>query len=87
MKVEFSPNQVILPASPGAAARPATSAGSADADSLVNTAALNDKLNGLPLSRPDKVSGAITLVARQHYPPDDLADRIATLLAISLSKT
>jgi hypothetical protein len=85
MKVESSSGQVILPASPGAVARPATSAGSANAASLVNTAALNDKLNALPLSRPDKVTGAIALVAREQYPPDDVIDRIANLLAISLA--
>jgi hypothetical protein len=85
MKVEFNSGQVTLPASPEPVARPATSAGTPSAATMVNSAALNDKLNALPLSRPDKVASAIALVASQQYPPGDVIDRIATLLAISLA--
>jgi len=84
MKIEFSPSQIQSPASPGPATRPASLAGGTNAVALDTTAALKDQLNALPVVRPDKVSGALSLVARQHYPPEDLMDRIATLLAFSL---
>jgi hypothetical protein len=85
MKIEFSPGQVPSPASPGAVTRPAASSGSGNAASLDAFTAFNEKLDALPLSRPDKVSAGVSLIASQQYPPEDLVDRIATLLAISLS--
>jgi hypothetical protein len=86
MEIEFNPSQLAPAASSGPVTRSATSAGGADGASLDTSGTLKDKLNALPLNRPDKVSAAQVLVARRHYPPDDLVDRIATLLAIRLGQ-
>jgi hypothetical protein len=39
-----------------------------------------------PPARPGKVQQARSLVTDSQYPPDELLDRIATLLATKLSK-
>jgi hypothetical protein len=81
MEVEFSPNQ-LLSVAPSSLTRAAAAAASADSVDVSGT--LSDKLNALPLSRPDKVAEAKQKIEHEHYPPEDMVDRIATLLAINL---
>jgi hypothetical protein len=43
-------------------------------------------LQDIPLVRPDKVAQAKALGSVTSYPPADLLDRIATLLAVHMKK-
>ena len=82
MEIEFNASQLPPMAPSGPISRRAAAAGSSDETSSARN--LNDlkaKLNQLPLERPDQVSQAQSAVSNPHYPPDDLLDRIAVLLA------
>ena len=83
MEIELSTNRLpgpgyIEPPASQGATRVATDMSS----SLQDTGGLQQRLNDIPLVRPDKVAQAQVLVSHPHYPPDDFVDRIATLLAI-----
>ena len=49
-----------------------------------STASLQSKLRELPLVRPEQTAQAQALVAEEKYPPNDVLDRIAVLLAIRM---
>ena len=51
-----------------------------------STASLQSKLRELPLVRPEQTAQAQALVAEEKYPPNDVLDRIAVLLAIQMKK-
>ncbi|HWD93893.1 MAG TPA: hypothetical protein VG938_16300 [Verrucomicrobiae bacterium] len=63
------------------ATRQDTTAAATDEASFEVTAALQDKLKNLPTLRPDKVEQAKMLISDSKYPPDDVLDRIAVLIA------
>jgi hypothetical protein len=63
------------------ATRQDATAAATDGASFEVTAALQDKLKNLPTVRPDKVAQAKMLVSDLKYPPDDVLDRIAVLIA------
>jgi hypothetical protein len=54
--------------------------------SLDRTEALKRSVQGLPLIRPDQVDRARALVADVKYPPQEMLNRIANLLALHMSK-
>ncbi|MGH7868840.1 MAG: hypothetical protein ACREP9_14715 [Candidatus Dormibacteraceae bacterium] len=84
MEIEFKPSQVP-PARPSGPVSKRSAAGAADnAGSSQNLGVLKAKLAQLPLERPDKVAQAQSDATSSKYPPDDLLDRIAVLLAIRL---
>jgi hypothetical protein len=49
------------------------------------TAALESKLNEIPLVRPEVVSRAKTLVADVQYPPNEVLNSLSTLLALHIN--
>jgi hypothetical protein len=85
MEIEFSPSQLPAPraSSPvnGAATRaPEVS----QTPSLQGMAELQNKLNQLALTRPDKMAAAQPLISDLQYPPEELLNGIAHLLAMHL---
>ena len=88
MEIEFSPSQ--LP--PARASNPMNGAPTKPPQSndtpqpVQGIAELQSKLDQLALTRPDKMAAAAPLVADVQYPPDELLNGIAHLLAINLDK-
>jgi hypothetical protein len=85
MEIEFNPGRVPQVEPNQTAARPSAVA-PADATSFAVSAALQDKLKNIPDVRPDKVAYAKSLVSDAKYPPNDVLDRIAILLAINVKE-
>jgi hypothetical protein len=82
MEIDFNPGRVPKMEPNQTVARPSASA-PADETSFPSTAALLDKLKNQSDVRPDVVARAKGLVSDLKYPPDDVLDRIAVLLAIN----
>ncbi len=85
MEIEFNPGRVPKVESSQTAARPSATA-PADETSFTDSAALQDKLNNISDVRPEKVAYAKGLVSNAGYPPNDILDRIAVLLAINVKE-
>lgn len=85
MRVEFSPSQLLAPQAStqvnGEATPPALTASTP----LQGTAELQSKLSDLPLTRPDKMDAAQQLVSSVSYPPGEIFNGIAHLLAMHLT--
>jgi len=84
MEIEFNPSRVPKVEPSQTAARPSAAA-PADETSFAVSAALQDKLKNISDVRPEKVAYAKSLVADAQYPPDDVLDRIAVLLATNVN--
>ena len=85
MEIDFNPGRVPKAEPSQTAARP-NAAASADEASFPDSAALIDKLKNMSNVRPEKVAYAKGLVSDSQYPPDDVLDRIAVLLAINVKE-
>ena len=85
MEIEFNPSRVpkVEPSQTAVRASASTSAGET---SFAVSAALKDKLKNISDVRPEKVAYAKDLVSNLQYPPDDMLDRIAVLLAINVKQ-
>jgi hypothetical protein len=84
--MEINPNRQTGPAIPVGApfkAKPAEAADEADA-SFAQSAGLDSALKATPDSRADLVSRAEDLVSSSAYPPREVIQRIANLLAANL---
>jgi hypothetical protein len=86
MEIEFSPSQLPAP-------RASTPVKGAIAPSAATAAAppqgmaeLLSKLNDIPLTRPDKMAALQPAVSNLQYPPDQILNSIAHLLAIHLNQ-
>jgi hypothetical protein len=85
MEIEFNTSRISQPGySPPANRASSVPSAAPQADSGTTAADLENRLQQIPLVRPDKVAQAKTLVANEKYPPNDVMDRIAILLAIRL---
>jgi hypothetical protein len=85
MEIEFSSNQLPPMNSGGSVVRANASMQARSDNSSITTDKLKSKLQEVPVTRADKVAQAKVLVKNTHYPPDDLLDRIAQLLAIRMT--
>ncbi len=85
MEIEFNPGRVPPVEPSQTAARPSASA-PVDETSFQGTEALQDKLKNQSDIRPDQVARARALVSDSKYPPNDVLDRIAVLLAINVKE-
>jgi len=85
MEIDFNPGRVPKAEPSQPVARPSASA-TADEASFPGSAALQDKLKNLSTIRPEKVAQAKALVSDSEYPPNDVLDRIAVLLAIHVKE-
>ena len=81
MEIDFNPSRVPQTGPSQPAPRQDATAAATDGTSFQVTAALQDKLKNLQAVRPEKVAQAQALVSKPQYPPDDVLDRIAVLLA------
>jgi len=82
MEIEFNPSRVPATGPSQPASRQDGAASATDGISFQDTQAVQDQLKGLQAVRPEKVELGKTLVSDSQYPPDDVLDRIAVLLAI-----
>lgn len=82
MEIEFNPGRVPATGPSQPAQRQDAASAATDGTSFGITAALQDTLKNLPATRPEMVAQAQALVSDSTYPPSDVLDRIAVLLAI-----
>ena len=86
MKIEFSPSQLSAPG-PSSPVKGGSTAPALDqSPQMQGMAELQRKLNELDLTRPDKLTAAQPLVSDLQYPPDELLNGIAHLLAMHLTQ-
>ncbi|HWC58507.1 MAG TPA: hypothetical protein VHC44_02355 [Verrucomicrobiae bacterium] len=83
MEIEFNPGRVPKMEPSQTVARPSASAAAGES-SFPASSALMDKLKNQSDVRPEQVARAKGLVSDVKYPPDDVLDRIAVLLAINV---
>jgi hypothetical protein len=83
--MEINPNRNVNPALPaGVPVKPRTVTGNSDASSFEQSSTLNIALQSTPDVRPEVVSRAEDLVSSSSYPPREVIQRIANLLAANL---
>lgn len=85
MEIKFSPNQVPL-AVTNAPAKGLQTPSASEPPPLQGMAELQSKLNNLALTRPDKMQAVQKALSDVKYPPDELLNGIAHLLAIKVSQ-
>lgn len=86
MEINFDPGRVPEPMT-GSPVPRRTQAASGDAPGrFARTEALERALRELPPTRPEKVQQAKVYVGNAKYPPDEMLDRIANLLALHLDQ-
>jgi hypothetical protein len=89
MEIDFNPGRLPklnVDATQPVTRREAPPAVSATAPPFQMTAALESKLQAIPLVRPEVVQRAVTLLGDVKYPPDEVLQGISVLLAINLSQ-
>jgi len=88
MEIEFNTSRVPKPGYSEPVARQAASPTAPSPTALASdsTAQVTNKLEHLPTVRPEKVAQAQVLVSNDKYPPDDVLDRIAVLLALKVKQ-
>lgn len=83
MDIKFNPSRVSSTGPSQPASKQDSTVTATDGASFQGTEALEEKLKNLQAIRPEKVQQAKLLASRPDYPPDDVLDRIAVLLAIN----
>ena len=85
MEIDFNTNRVSKaePSQPVARQEATTQA---DGASFPGSSSLENALKNLPAVRPEKVAQARALISDSQYPPDDVLDRIAVLLATKVQQ-
>jgi hypothetical protein len=85
MNINFNPSAIpkTEPTQPPARS---DAAAATDGTAFEATSALTNKLSSLPAVRSEKVAQAKALVSHQQYPPNDVMDRIAVLLATNINQ-
>jgi hypothetical protein len=88
MEIEFNPSQVTKMEFSQPIGRRGTTSAASDSTAFFASSSmatfLQDKLNATPLVRQDSVDQAMQLASDEHYPPDDVEERIAVLLALHI---
>jgi hypothetical protein len=82
MHIEFNTSRISKGDLGQPTSRPEASTTSTDTTSFTSTATLEAQLRAEPETRVDKVALAKSLINNPNYPPQELLDRIATLLAV-----
>ena len=85
MEIDFNLNRVP-PVEPSQTVARRDDAATASDTSFQLTATLQDQLNNLPAVRQDKIAQAQAFISDPKYPPSDVLDRIAVLLAIRVKQ-
>ena len=86
MHIEFNPSRPTGPGASQSVTRRTPEVADSEAASFEQTRALEQKLSQVPDSRPDQVDRARALVADVQYPPQEMMNRIASLLALHIKK-
>jgi hypothetical protein len=86
MEIEFSPSQLPAPRAASPVRPAATPPAANEPPQLQGMGELQRKLNDLALTRPEKLEAARAVISQVKYPPDELLNGIAHLLAIHLSE-
>ena len=86
MEIEFSPSQLPAPRASTPVKGAIAPSAATDAPPPQGMADLLSKLNDIPLSRPDKTAALQPVVSDLKYPPDQILNSIAHLLAIKLNQ-
>ena len=86
MEISFNTSRIPNPAANQPVARPNTSSTKVEGETPTDAAALKDSLKDIPLVRTEKVEAARTKVADLKYPPTEMLDRIANLLALNIKQ-
>lgn len=84
MEIEFNPNRVVKPNPSAPAIKPEATRRSAEELPLRTVVTLDERLRNLPSVRPEKVQRAKLLIGQVKYPPEEMLDRIANLLAMRI---
>jgi hypothetical protein len=82
--MEINPNRNVDPLLPAAASSKARPAAARFDVAFEESAGLNAALAAMPDTRSDVVARAKQLVSQASYPPSDMIQRIANLLAASV---
>jgi hypothetical protein len=82
MEIKFNPSQAVQNGANQPVSRRDAAPVAEDKASLDKAGALEQQLREIPLVRPEKVERARALVADVQYPPEEMLDRIASLLAL-----
>ena len=82
MQIEFNTSRIAKGDVGQPVTRPAAAPVSTDTTSFTSAASLEAQLRDVPVVRVDKVALAKSLLANPNYPPQELLDRIAALLAV-----
>ena len=83
MEIEFNTSRIASRDSSQPTAR-ADASPVAEQPSFPNATSLDTQLRELATVRPDKVAQAKSLLANTNYPPLELLDRIAHLIAVNI---
>jgi len=87
MEIDFNPSQKQAPRINAAVKAPAAASDTMSEPSAPQgMAELQRKLNELALTRPEKMDTARSVIADVKYPPDELLNGIAHLLAFYLKE-
>jgi hypothetical protein len=84
MEIEFNPSRVGQPESAPPTVRSGPVRANRAEAPFPNTDAVEATLRDIPLARPGKVEQVKPLVSDLQYPPDQMLDGIAALLAMNI---
>ena len=82
MEIEFNTSRIAKREVAPPATRSADAPSATDTTSFTATNSLDTQLQNVPAARVDKVALAKSLITNPNYPPQELLDRIAALLAV-----
>jgi hypothetical protein len=83
MEVKLNTELVSATRATGPAPKPQPASAPGQQVSFDQSAALNDALTRTPAVRTDVVERAKALVSSEHYPPSEMVQKIARLLALA----
>lgn len=84
MHIEFNPGRPTRTEMSPSAARRAPAAAGSEPASFEQTQALEQKLARTPDTRPEEVERARSLISDVQYPPEEMMNRLASLLAMHI---
>lgn len=83
MEIEFNSSRQAQPASNQPVRKPSVATSAADTAPL-SASSLEQSVRDLPVVRPEQVERARSLIADTKYPPQEMLNRIANLLALHM---
>jgi hypothetical protein len=88
MEMDFNPSEMpaLRVSTPAKAPAPASDRKASEPPALQGMAQLQRKLSELALTRPEKMAAARSVISEVKYPPDEVLNRIAHLLAMHLDE-